>query len=115
MLVDHADAKQHVRLTVVDGSPLDVELALKLAAAEAAILDYITRNEPGKTLAVAWTDPAATPPNVKAAVLLELGELWRFHGDDPGAAATMPARDPSTDFQPAILGLLRRFTDPVLA
>jgi hypothetical protein len=115
MLVDHADAKQHVRLTVADDSPLDLELKLKLAAAEAAILDYVTRNEPGKTLAEAWTDPAATPPNVQAAVLLELGELWRFHGDDPAAAATMPARDPSADFQPAILGLLRRYTDPVFA
>ena len=115
MLVDYADAKQHVRLTVADGSPLDVELALKLAAAEAAILDYVMRNEPGKTLAPTWTSPAATPPNVQAAVLLELGELWRFHGDDPGAAATMPARDPHTDFAPAVLGLLRRYTDPVLA
>jgi hypothetical protein len=115
MLVETAAARQHVRLTVVDGDPLAVELDLKLAAAEAAILDYVTRNEPGKTLAVAWTTPALTPPNVQAAVLLQLGELWRFHGDDPGAPATMPARDPSTDFQPAILGLLRRFTDPVLA
>jgi len=115
MLVDLVDAKQHVRLTVADSDPLAVELALKLEAAEAAILDYVMRNEPGKTLAVAWTSPAATPKNVQAAVLLELGELWRFHGDDPGAPATMPARDPSTDFQPAILGLLRRFTDPVLA
>jgi hypothetical protein len=115
MLVDHADAKQHVRLTVADGSPLDLELAQKLAAAEAAIVDYVSRNEPGKTLVTAWTSPAATPPNVKAAVLLELGELWRFHGDDPAAAATMPARDPNTDFAPAILGLLRRYTDPVLA
>jgi hypothetical protein len=115
MLVEKADAKQHLRLTVADGHPLDGELDQKLAAAEAAIVDYVSRNEPGKTLVTAWTTPATTPPNVQAAVLLVLGELWRFHGDDPGAASSMPARDPSMDFQPAVLGLLRRFTDPVLA
>jgi hypothetical protein len=115
MLVEKADATQHLRLTVAEGHPLAVELDRKLAAAEAAILDYVGRNEPGTTLVQAWTSPAATPSNVQAAVLIVLGELWRFHGDDPGAAGTMPARDPLTDFQPAVLGLLRRFTDPVLA
>lgn len=115
MLVDKAVAKQHLRLTVPDGHPLDVELDHKLGAAEAAIVDYISRNEPGKTAVLGWTTPTLTPANVQSAVLIHLGELWRFHGDDPGAAGSTPGREAYSDFQPAVLGLLRRFTDPVLA
>lgn len=115
MLVEKAVAKQHLRLTVADGHPLDVELDHTLAGAEAAVLDYVSRNEPGKTTVLDWTDPTSTPVNVQRAVLLVLGELWRFHGDDPGGSATSPGREAYSDFQPAVLGLLRRFTDPVLA
>lgn len=114
-LVSKATAKQHLRLTVADGHPLDLELDQKLAAAEAAVVDYVSRNEPGRTTVQDWTDPTSTPANVQSAVLLVLGELWRFHGDDPGGAGTSPAREASSDFQPAVLGLLRRFTDPVIA
>jgi hypothetical protein len=115
MLVDKAEAKRHLRLVVPDGHPLDLELTHKLRAAEAAVVDYVSRNEPGTTAVQGWTDPTVTPANVQSAVLLVLGELWRFHGDDPAAAVSAPARDPATDFQPAVLGLLRRFTDPVIA
>lgn len=115
MLVDKGVAKQHLRLTVADGHPLDVELVHKLAAAEAAVVDYVSRNQPGTITVLSWTDPTTTPYNVQAAVLLVLGELWRFHGDDPGAVISAPGREPNQDLSPAVLGLLRRFTDPVLA
>lgn len=114
MLVDKAVAKQHLRLTVADGHPLDVELDQKLAAAEAAIMDYVARNEPGKTAVLGWTDPTLTPAHAQHAVLLLLGELWAFHGDDP-TSGTAPGRDASAAFSRAVLGLLQRFTDPVLA
>ena len=47
MLVDKADAKRHLRLIVADGEPLDLELDQKLASAESAVLDYVSRNQPG--------------------------------------------------------------------
>ena len=115
MLVDRTAAKAHLRLATPDGDPMDADLDQKLAAAEDHVLDYVSRNEPGASLAVTWTTPEATPPRVKAAVLIVLADLWRFRGDDPGAEAMGPARDPSTDLPKAAMGLLRRFTDPVLA
>ena len=110
-----AQAKTHLRIATAPGHPDDADVQEKLDAAEAAILRYVARSPAGAALVEQYIDDLDAPADLRAAVLLQLGELWRFHGDDPGAPATMPARDPSADFQPAILGLLRRFTDPVLA
>jgi hypothetical protein len=115
MLVDRAAAKAHLRILTPDGDPTDLDFDQKLAAAEDHVLDYVSRNEPGTTLALEWTSPDLTPARVQAAVLIVLADLWRFRGDDPGAEALGPGRDPSTDLPRAAMGLLRRFTDPVLA
>lgn len=114
-LVDRAVAKAHLRLTTPDGHPSDVDFDQKLAAAEDHVLDYVSRNEPGKTTAFSWTSPDVTPGRVQAAVLIVLAELWRFRGDDPGAQVSAPAREASSDLPPAAEGLLRRLTDPVIA
>lgn len=115
MLVDKATAKQHLRLTVADGSPQDAELEHKLRAAEDIIIDYVSRNEPGATAAATWTTPDATPPRAQEAVLMMVAEFWRFHGDDVGAAIYSAGRNANEDLPPVVMGLLRRFTDPVLA
>jgi hypothetical protein len=111
MLVDRAVAKAHLGLTVPDGHPMERAFDQYLAAAEDHVLDYVSRNEPGTTLALLWTSPDDTPARAQQAVLVVLAELWRFHGDDPDA----PARDDATDLPRVAMGLLRRFTDPVLA
>jgi len=112
-LVDRAVAKLHVGLTVPDGHPMERAFDQYLAAAEDHVLDYVSRNEPGKTAALLWTSPDDTPARAQQAVLVVLAELWRFHGDD--ADDTSPVRDDGADLPRLALGLLRRFTDPVLA
>lgn len=100
------------QLKIGDGSssacPTDDEVLFKMALAEAIILDYL------KIVAVSppiWTDENNVPPVVQAAILLELGELWRFRGDDQSGQG--PQND--GNLSPMIVGLLRRYRDPALA
>ena len=51
------------------------------------------------------------PTQVQAAILLQLGELYRFRGDDEGKAD----REPAGSLSPMIEGILRRYRDPALA
>lgn len=111
-------AKAHLRVAWAAGDPREGDLEIKCAAAEAAILQFVSRNEPGKTSAEAWLTPETTPGPVQACVLIELGELWRYRGDDSDLASERQSRldnNDQRDFAPAIIGLLRRYTDPVLA
>lgn len=114
-------AKNHLRVSWAAGDPREQDLEIKAAAAEATILEYVSRNEPGRTTAATWLTPSSTHPKAQAAVLIELGELWRFRGDDSDFASERQARstDPSSgqasDLAPAVIGLLRLFTDPVIA
>jgi len=107
-------AKAHLKLATPLGHPDDPDIQEKLDAAEAAILRYVERSPAGAALVQEWTGGTA-PADLRAAVLLQLGELWRFRGDDPATLALSPAREPATDFAPVVAGLLRRFGDPVLA
>ena len=114
-MVTLAQAKAHLRITTPAGDPTDVELQLKLDGATAAIRRYVARSEYGQTFVDQWTSPATSDPDAQAAVLLQLGELWRFRGDDPGSINYSPARDVGSDFSPVVVGLLRRFSHGVLA
>lgn len=101
MPLDLAAVKRHLQLPATDPDPDgDTDLTAKLAQAEAIILDYLKAD--------------ARPDNalVDAAVLLQVGELWRFRGDDPSSdsAPTTPG-----DLHPTITNLLRRLRDPALA
>jgi hypothetical protein len=100
-LVTLATAKTHLRL---DGTADDADVTLKLDAAEATILDYITEPDP------AWT-AATVPPVIAAAILLQLGELYHFRGDDPAHAMDRAAGD----LAPGVAALLRRYRDPAMA
>ena len=116
-LITFAQATAQVRRgDLVEGSPLDAEaadLVQKMAAAEAIILDYLkvttaTGSPP------AW-DETTVPEVVRAAVLLQLAELYRFRGDQPGSIESGPDRGTSGSLSPVIEGLLRRYRNPALA
>jgi len=110
-LVTLAEAKTHLRITTADGSAGDADIQMKLDAATAIIVEYCATTAYWKTTTAEW-DADTVPLPVKHAILLELGELYRFRGDDPEG----PARDPAigADLAPAIVGLLRRSRDPVV-
>jgi hypothetical protein len=118
-LVAFASAKRHLRMTWLDDDPdyadEKADLELKVLGTEAAILRYVDRSAGGRVHTVFWLDPTTTPADVQAAVLIQLGEYWRFRGDDAGAVIYSQGRDPGDDFAPAVVGLLRRYCDPVLA
>jgi hypothetical protein len=109
-----ATAKGHLRITTPDGHVDDPAVQLKLDAAETMILGYVGKESRGAALVATWIDPASTPADVVAAILWQLGELWRFRGDDPGSPVYAPGRDAQTDFSPVVIGLLRRYATPVI-
>jgi hypothetical protein len=108
-----ATAKAHLGILTPAGHVDDPALALQLDAAEAAVLRYVAKSAYGAAFVATWVDPAATDPDAVAAILLVLGELHRFKGDDLEGAG--PPRRGDEDLAPPVIGLLRRFTDPVLA
>jgi hypothetical protein len=113
-LVTLQQAVDHLLLPiVVDSDPPDprqADLTLKLAAAEAIVLDYI--KAPQATPYLAPGDPGL--PILQAAILLELGELWRFRGDDVDGQSSDQDIERG-QLSPTITNLLRRFRDPALA
>lgn len=116
MLVTLQQAVRHLRLShiVLGGSPAsddELDLTLKIEMAEAIILDYLKFNAGSPS---PWTDELDTPPVVQAAILLQLGELWRFRGDDPGSIESAPTFEDG-QLSKTITHLLRRYRDPALA
>jgi hypothetical protein len=94
-------AKDHLRIATPDGHAGDADLVLKLEQAEAIIVDYLTRG--GTSVYADLPLTAADLPIVDAMILLQLGELYTFRGDDAQAP-------PHTDghLSPAITNLGRR-------
>lgn len=105
-------AKDHLRITTADGDPGDADLQLKLDQAIAIIVEYCGTTAWWRDVIVTWTE-VTLPLAVQAAILLELGELWRFRGDD--RADEGPASTDGFDLSPAIRALLTRSRDPVIA
>ena len=107
-LITLNQARLHLKLDVSDA-----DLSLKLEQAEAIVLNYIERSDDdGWTAEIAaWTDETVPRP-VQAAILLQLGELFRFRGDD--AAQDVPKREHGF-LAPGIVALLHRYRDPVVA
>lgn len=108
-LITIDQAKAHLRIDTASGSPVDAadaDLLLKMAAAEDIVLDYLKVPASSPPL---W-DETTVPPLVQAAVLMQLGELYRFRGDDVEAPAHTPG-----DLSPVITNILRRYRDPALA
>lgn len=117
-------ARRHLRLpeTSATGSPAgspptpeDDDLQLKVDHATEIVLDYIARpTDAAWTDEIAAWDAGSVPGSVQAAILVQLGELWRYRGDD---AANEQPTNPSggDDLSPFVKNLLRRFRDPVVA
>lgn len=102
-LITLDQAAAHLRITLPAGSPpdpLEADLQLKMAAAESIVLHYINCNYPEGSPAT-WDD-LTVPELVRAAILLQLGELWRFRGDDAGGP-----QQATGDLSPAIANLLK--------
>lgn len=113
-LITIAQAKAHLRIdvpTTPTPDPSDADLLLKMDLAEAIILDYL---KVGAESPPRWTE-ATVPPVIVAAILLQLAELYRFRGDDPGTIVSSPNRGEAGSLSPMIEGLLRRYRDPALA
>ena len=77
-LVTLTQAKSHLRITTSDD---DVDIALKLAQAEAAILERCAATAHWAPIVAGWTD-ADVPLSVQAAILILLGHLHEHRGDD---------------------------------
>lgn len=111
LLVTLTEAKAHLRITTPDDDPGDADLTMKLTHAQALVLDYCGSTAWWRTITATWT--ADTLPDVvKAAILLELGELYRYRGDD--YALEESPRTDGEDLNPRVRDLLRRSRDPVV-
>jgi len=107
--------KDSLRLTTPAGHVDDPDLQMRLDAAEAALVRYVARTAAGAALVTQWIEDSDAPSDFVFIVCTLCGEFWRFRGDDPGAINYSPSRNAGEDFSPVVMGLLRRFGDPVLA
>ncbi len=104
-LVCYDDAVNHLRQQgVLDGSPADADLTLKIEQASALVLIHLKR--PAE-----WhveMDPADDPEFaiVQAAVLRVLGNLYRFRGDDETSVEPI---------SPDVVRMLSMLRDPTMA
>jgi hypothetical protein len=105
--------KAHLKLS---GTEDDDDLELKLAQAEAIVLGYVNQRvsdaDDWSDTVTAWTSSTA-PPEVKAAILMQAGELYRYRGDDE-AADTHQKREHGM-LSPYVMALLYRYRDPALS
>ena len=101
------EAKSHLRITSVHD---DQDIRDKLVAATQVIIDYLSRSD------TAWNDEmdawttATIPASVRAAILVQLGELYRKRGDDSETEPDHPTRLSTT-----VMALLMRYRDPGIA
>lgn len=101
------EAKAHISATT---NQRDQDLQDKLDAATDIVIDYLSRRDTtwNATMA-AWTS-ATVPKSVRAAILVQFGELCLNRGDDP---VTQP--DAPTGLSRVVTSLLMRYRDPGLA
>ena len=87
MLVSLEQARDHLRSDSVDDS---LDLELKIQAASAAVLAYLKSgadaflDTAGEVIVDSAGDPVGVPFQVKAAVLLMVGYLYRQRDEDEG-------------------------------
>jgi len=100
-------AKAHLRITSVHD---DQDISDKVVAATQVVIDYLSRSDTtwNDTMA-AWTYDTI-PASVRAAILVQLGELYRKRGDDAEPETEHPTRLSTT-----VMALLMRYRDPGIA
>jgi hypothetical protein len=119
-LITLQQAIDHLRLPLEVGSPAtDVQtsmmrdLTMKVAQAEALVLDYL---KVSLTSPPDWDANAGTAPVVvQLATLCQLAELWRFRGDDPGSIESGRAKGEPGDINQQAKDYLWRWRDPAIA
>lgn len=119
-MVSLETALKHLHLVAGEGSPdpVSVEVADKLAQAEAIVLAYIARpTDDDWTAEIAsWqASPAVElPGGVKAAILAQLGELYVVRGDVARATDVTVVRVDG-QLSPLVRAYLAPYRDPVVA
>src|SRR5689334_14817310 len=108
-LVDLEAAKAHLRVTT---TAEDDDIGGKLEAATQVVVDYLTRahDTDWNAAMAAWTADTV-PRTVRAAILVQLGELYRLRGDDADAGR----QGATADLSPTVKALLMRYRDPGFA
>lgn len=104
-------ARAHLRLGPVTAIGHD-DVQAKLDQATMIILSYLDRGDDTWSAEMAAWTIDTVPREVQAAVLLQLGELYRFRGDDEAGAA--PARERGY-LAAGVTALLHRLRDPACA
>ena len=121
-LITFDQAVGHLRLSIPSASPespAESDLRLKIEQAEALVLDYVNQRRSDGDLWAAtvesWDVSDSTPPpaQVSAAVLVQLGEIYRFRGDDLDSEE--PARAVGAVLHPRAAAYLYRLRDPAIA
>lgn len=115
-LVTIEEAAAHLRLPdilVLSADDRDRDdLELKIEAATDLVLNHIWRDDDDWVdTMIAWT-ATTVPRQVKAAILVQLGELYRFRGDDP--PDTTPKREHGF-LSPQVTAYLHRYRTPGIA
>jgi hypothetical protein len=81
ILVTLVQAKDHLRITTLEGDAGDADIQLKLDQAEALILGRCGSTTHWRTIAATWT-AETVPPSITAAILVLLTHLFEHRGDD---------------------------------
>jgi len=106
-----AEAKAHLRIT---SDAEDGDIDDKLAAATQVIIDYLSRRDQDWNDEMdAWTSETV-PKSVRAAILVQLGELYRTRGDEDVAEAR-PTEQGTRGLSATVTALLMRYRDPGVA
>lgn len=104
------EAKSHLRIS---NAQEDGDIYSKLVAAQQVIVDYLTRRagdgDDWNAEMAAWTSETI-PASVRAAILVQLGELYRKRGDDQEVETDKPV-----GLSPTVSALLMRYRDPGVA
>jgi hypothetical protein len=121
-LITRQLAEGHLRRSIPSSSPpsnAEVDLLAKIEQAEALVLDFVNQRRIDGDLWAAEVESwdanveDSVPPQVQAAVLVQLKELDRFRGDDTDA--DQPKREPGIVLHPRAAAYLHRHRDPAIA
>lgn len=110
-LITLEQARAHLRVGPVTPIGYD-DVASKLEQATMVVLGYLDRGDAAWAAEMAAWTIDTVPREVQAAVLLQLGELYRFRGDDEAGA--VPARERGY-LAAGVTAVLHRLRDPALA
>ena len=110
-LVTLEQARAHLRLGSTTPLGYD-DVQDKLHQATMVVLGYLDRADDDWTAEMAAWTIDTVPREVQAAILLQLGELYRFRGDDEVNIA--PYRERGY-LAPGVTALLHRLRDPACA